>query len=123
MERGESLQQAAARELFEETGLDIRPDALSLCVVSSLAYINEVYIVFRTFDPRTLAARNSSLTPPSDEIEDLAFFDEENAPWSTLAYPDTEQYMRSFYQQMRSQNFETYLGQYSQSLSELKRLL
>jgi ADP-ribose pyrophosphatase YjhB (NUDIX family) len=117
MECGESLQQAACRELFEETGLDKRPDDLQLCVVSSLAYINEVYIVFRCYHPRC------ALQAPSDEILALDFLAINDAPWQQLAYPDTENYMRDFYAQMQQQQFTAYLGQYSQHYRELKKML
>ena len=49
MERGETLEQAAARETFEEAGVQIDPEKLVLYSVSSLSLptISEVYVVFR----------------------------------------------------------------------------
>jgi ADP-ribose pyrophosphatase YjhB (NUDIX family) len=47
MERGETLERAAAREALEEAGVRIDPERLILYSVSSLPKISEVYVVFR----------------------------------------------------------------------------
>ncbi len=107
MEHGESLQEATVRELKEETGLALDPNTLSLYVLSSLTFIDEVYVVFRAHHEAL------ALTPPSAEIEDIAFFNEQNAPWGQLAYPETEHYMRQFYREIKNRQFETYIGEFT----------
>ncbi len=116
MEQGESLQQAAVRELSEETGLIVDPNQLNLCVLSSLTFINEVYVVFRCFHPEC------DLTPPSNEVQQLAFLTVGNAPWESLAYPDTENYMRDFYRDIATGDFNTYLGEFSRRQHGLEKV-
>lgn len=116
MEQGESLQQAGARELVEETGLVIDPNALKLCVLSSLTFINQVYVVFRCYHQEV------ALTPPSEETQQLAWLEEADVPWEQLAYPGTEDYMRNFYRQVSTGDFETYLGEFSRHQQGLTRM-
>ncbi len=47
MEQGESLEQAAARETFEETGVKVDPEALDLYSIVSLPELSQVYVYFR----------------------------------------------------------------------------
>lgn len=116
MEEGESLQQAAVRELQEETGLDIAPGDLQLSVLSSLAFIDEVYIVFRCEHEEV------ALAPPSDEILDVAWLEEPEVPWNQLAYPDTEPFMRNFYREVAGAKFGIYLGEFTRLQQQLMKL-
>jgi 8-oxo-dGTP pyrophosphatase MutT (NUDIX family) len=52
MEEGETIEQTAARETEEETGVKIDCDRLDLYSVLSLPDINEVYLTLRTELPR-----------------------------------------------------------------------
>ena len=47
MEEGETIEQTAARETEEETGVKIDCDCLELYAVLSLPDINEVYLTLR----------------------------------------------------------------------------
>jgi ADP-ribose pyrophosphatase YjhB (NUDIX family) len=47
MEDGESIEQAAARETAEETGVDIQPRDLLLYSVLSLPEMNQIYVTLR----------------------------------------------------------------------------
>jgi ADP-ribose pyrophosphatase YjhB (NUDIX family) len=48
MERGETIEQAAARETAEEVGIVLNPEALELYAILSLPAIDQVYITLRT---------------------------------------------------------------------------
>jgi ADP-ribose pyrophosphatase YjhB (NUDIX family) len=48
MERGETIEGAAAREAAEETGIVLNPQALELYAILSLPAIDQVYITLRT---------------------------------------------------------------------------
>src|SRR5215218_7978593 len=47
MEQGETLEQAAARETFEEAGVRVPTDDLLLYMITNLPRISEVYVCFR----------------------------------------------------------------------------
>jgi ADP-ribose pyrophosphatase YjhB (NUDIX family) len=47
VEMGETLEEAAARETFEEAGLELTPASLLLYKVVSLPHMNQVYVGFR----------------------------------------------------------------------------
>ncbi len=47
MERGETLAEAAARELHEESGVLLPADQLQLYMTGTITFINQVYIAFR----------------------------------------------------------------------------
>jgi ADP-ribose pyrophosphatase YjhB (NUDIX family) len=96
MECGETLEQAAARELFEETGVELPATELILYSVANLPGINEIYVGF-------LASVADFLIPAvGAECIDVRFFDEPDIPWSELAYPDVGVYLRLYLSERRS---------------------
>jgi ADP-ribose pyrophosphatase YjhB (NUDIX family) len=116
MEQGESLQEATVREVEEETGLKLDPAKLELSVLSSLTFINEVYVVFRAYH------KEMKLSPPSSEVETIGFLAEHEVPWEQLAYPATEPYMRAFYREARDGQYNTYLGEFSRLQQKLEKM-
>lgn len=97
MECGETLEEAAARETFEETGVRVAPAALRLHAVATLPEISEVYIGF-------LAV----LTQPpqlecGSECSAVRFFEERDMPWAELSYPDVGEYLRVYFQEHRQE--------------------
>jgi ADP-ribose pyrophosphatase YjhB (NUDIX family) len=97
MECGETLEEAAARETFEETGVRLDAGALRLHAVSTLPEISEVYVGFIA-----LLTQPPSLVCGA-ECSELAFFGEADVPWSELSYPDVAEYLRVFFsEQTRS---------------------
>lgn len=91
MECGESLQEAAARETLEETGVTIDPDQLQLWTVSSLTDLNQVYVGFRA----NLAEHQ--MPKPGPECLDVDFFRHNQVPWQDLAFNEVASYLNRFF--------------------------
>jgi 8-oxo-dGTP pyrophosphatase MutT (NUDIX family) len=96
MEMGETLEQAAVRETREETGIELDPAALDLHIVSSVPWMGEVYVGFRTMvlDPQIRIGPESI---------DVRFFDESAIPWEALAFKETVGYLQLFFRDRRHQ--------------------
>ena len=88
MECGETLEEAAARETLEETGVRLRPHTLRLHAVSTLPEISEVYVGFLA----SLTELPELVCGP--ECSEVGFFEEADLPWSKLSYPDVAAYLR-----------------------------
>lgn len=78
METGESTEQAAARETFEEAQADV--EITSLYAVFSLPHINQVYMVFRG------RMRGPAFQAGTESLE-VQLFDHESIPWDQIAFP------------------------------------
>lgn len=103
IEAGESPAQAAARELCEETCLKINPKQLELYAVASLVMLDQVYLVFRgELDQLDYA--------PTVEAPQIEMLSEQNAPWQSQAYKETEPLVRRFYQEHRTRKYGIYYG-------------
>lgn len=104
MECGESLQQAAAREAYEETGIRLNPDRLRFYAITSLIDISQVYVGF--------VAHLEDAIPPvcGTECQEVRYFDESDLPWEGLAYPDVKRYLRAFFRESRSGDECTHFG-------------
>lgn len=96
MECGEALEEAAARETFEETGVHIPPMQLRLHAVSTLPDISEVYVGFVAE-----VAEDVRLVCGS-ECSAVRFFHEADVPWDKLAYPDIGGYLRLYFNEHRA---------------------
>jgi len=87
METQETLELAVMRETMEETGVIIDPARLELHIISSIPWMSEVYLGFRTTvcDPKITIG---------SECVDVRFFDEAQIPWDELAFPETRGYLQ-----------------------------
>jgi ADP-ribose pyrophosphatase YjhB (NUDIX family) len=103
MERGETLETAAARETFEEAGVQIDPEKLLLYSVSSLPTISEVYVVFR-------GVAESDGCQAGSESLDVGYFSEQDVPWDQLAYAETPDFLRHFFHEHREQKFGIHMS-------------
>jgi ADP-ribose pyrophosphatase YjhB (NUDIX family) len=103
MERGETLERAAAREAHEEAGVSIAPDRLILYSVSSLPKISEVYVIFRA------VAHDASCRPGRESL-DVGFFSEQDIPWDQLAYAEMPSFLRHFFHEHREQKFGIHMS-------------
>jgi 8-oxo-dGTP pyrophosphatase MutT (NUDIX family) len=98
LEEGESLEQAAARETLEETGVVIDPHRLALHGVSTLTALSQVYVSFRT---RVTLRRCA----PGREALDAEYFDAHSVPWKALTYPQIETDLRIFLNELATGQF------------------
>ena len=105
MEKGETPEEAAARELWEETGARIDPKKLELFLLGSLPSISEVYLAFRgPLESPELVAGEESL--------DVGLFSVEDAPWNEIAYPEVVQSVQQFYSDHQQGSYGVYRGNY-----------
>jgi len=95
VEAGETLEQAAARETREETGVCMDPRELRPYALATLPEISEIYAGFLA----TVA--ESTEVVCGDECAEVRFFREEDVPWTELAYPDTGVYLRVYLSERR----------------------
>jgi ADP-ribose pyrophosphatase YjhB (NUDIX family) len=107
MEKEETLEQAAARELKEETGVRIDADQLALYTVTNLPMISEVYVVFRaTVREPTVACGPESL--------EARFFSQDEIPWQELAWPQLGSYLKLFFGEQQAGDFGIHLSRADQ---------
>jgi ADP-ribose pyrophosphatase YjhB (NUDIX family) len=95
MESSETLEAAAARETYEETGVRLDPRELRLYAVASLPEISEIYVGFLA----TVAGHTNLVC--GSECAEVSFFSETDLPWTEVAYPDTGVYLRDYFHERR----------------------
>jgi ADP-ribose pyrophosphatase YjhB (NUDIX family) len=103
LERGETLEMAAARETFEETGVRVRPDDIHLYTVTSLVKMGEVYICFRA----SVESEDCSAGP---ECLEARFFDEAEVPWDLLAFAEMYGFLRLYFRELLTGEFGIHLS-------------
>ena len=93
MENDETPEEAACRELREETGLKLQPNELVLVSVSSILHMTQTHLVFRCHLDETPATMQTA------EALECRWFSEEELPWDDLAFPSVriavEQFLRN----------------------------
>jgi ADP-ribose pyrophosphatase YjhB (NUDIX family) len=105
LESGESLQAGAARELKEETGIEIEPIRLVPYGIVSLVVMNQIYMVFRYPCDDEIEACTTS------EVEDWGWFTEADAPWGDLAFRETAKQARQTYHFLQAGEFPVRVGE------------
>ena len=104
MECGESLEEAAARETVEETGIVLDLNELRFYGISSVVDISQVYVGF-------LARLTTDQQPVCGvECREVGFFTEAEIPWDDLAFPDIERYLRTFFEERRHSDHHIQFG-------------
>ena len=93
MDRGEKVEEAAIREVKEETNLDVRLDELL-----GLYSEKDNPHVLIAYSASVINDDISSLAPQPDEISELAFFTPEEIP--ELAFPFDTQILRDWKKKM-----------------------
>ncbi|GAB4395864.1 MAG: hypothetical protein OHK0053_07180 [Microscillaceae bacterium] len=103
MEMGESLEAAAQRETFEETGAQVKLGLLHS--VYSVVHVNQVIVHF-------LAEMESPYFRPTAESPEIAFFSPEHIPWSELAFTSNAFSLEKFQERLRNPTERVYIGTY-----------
>lgn len=96
VESGETLEEAAARETGEETGVRLDSRELRLHAVVTLPEISEIYVGFlaTVAEPANLVC--------GSECTEVRFFSEADVPWTELSYADIGVYLRIYFHERRS---------------------
>jgi ADP-ribose pyrophosphatase YjhB (NUDIX family) len=103
MELGETLAEAAARELREETGLVLPPSSLQLYSLGSITPISQVYVAFRA------SVQDAACAPGAEALE-VRFFAERELPWDEVAFPSANYSIQMAYDDIRRGRFGLYLA-------------
>jgi ADP-ribose pyrophosphatase YjhB (NUDIX family) len=100
LECGETLEQATAREILEETGVSIDPAKLDLYNVINMTDVEQVCILFR------IALPEEPAPSPGRECLEVGMMSEEQIARLELAWPPSlEMETRDFFQQLRLGEF------------------
>jgi len=100
MEDGESTEQAAARETWEEARA--RVEDLALYGVFSIPHINQVYMMFR-------ARLSTADFAPGPESLDVRLFEEHEIPWDDLAFPVVKLTLEKYINDIRNKEFSIHV--------------
>lgn len=87
MEVGESIEEAAVRETYEETNAAVEID--SIYSVFHVDVMDQVYIIYRA----TMSDTNFSA---GEESLEVALFSREDIPWNNLFYPAINDILERF---------------------------
>ncbi len=104
MEQGETPEQAACRELLEETCIRVEPDDLTLVSVSTLLHMAQTHLVFRCH----LDSQPESQT--TEEALELGWFAESELVWDDVAFPSVEPQVRQVYSWLASGRYGIRIG-------------
>ncbi|MGB3682242.1 MAG: NUDIX hydrolase [Rubrobacteraceae bacterium] len=87
VERGETAEAAAEREVFEEAGLEIK----ATNIVGLYSYEGQVPVI-AVFGARVTGGEPEAL----DETMDVRSFPRDELPWSEMAFPSTEHALKDY---------------------------
>jgi len=91
MERGETPEDAASRELAEETGANVTASEMTLVSVSSILHMAQTHLVFRChLDERPV-------TIATEEASECAWYDDADLPADEFAFASIESQVRQLY--------------------------
>lgn len=100
LECDETLEEGAARETYEETGVIVDPTCLDLCMVVNMTAIQQVAIAFRV-------ELDAEPTPqPGRECTEAALFSEGEIPAEQIAWHDSWGCgLRRYFQDLRQREY------------------
>ena len=95
MENGETTEQAAMRETWEEAGAQV--EIHSLYTIFSIPHISQVYMLFRG------GLRDGAFSAGEESLE-CELFHEDSIPWERLAFPVVKETLRRYFIDKNSDN-------------------
>ncbi|TCO80466.1 ADP-ribose pyrophosphatase YjhB (NUDIX family) [Plasticicumulans lactativorans] len=101
MEKGESADEAAARETFEEA--QARVEVLGLYTLYNLPHISQVYLMYR-------ARLLDGVFAAGEETLEADLFDESMVPWDDIAFPTVRETLMHFFADRRRGRFDVRTG-------------
>ena len=102
MERGETIQQGAARETLEEA--HARVEVRALYSLFNLPHIDQVYMLFRG---RLL---DLDFGPGSESLE-VMLFEEQDIPWDEIAFPVVKETLALYFEDRARGEFRLHSGE------------
>jgi ADP-ribose pyrophosphatase YjhB (NUDIX family) len=100
VEKGESLEEAAAREVLEETGIALNPLDMHLLRVASVPHMNEIYVGFRA------ELTSAPIFDPGPEVLEVELFAQAEVPYQELAFREMlPGYPDQFFECLRTGEF------------------
>ncbi|MGH7183061.1 MAG: NUDIX domain-containing protein, partial [Nitrospiraceae bacterium] len=101
MEIGESIEQAATRETFEEAQAQMK--GISLFAVLSLPHIGQAYLVFR--GPMSLPDFGAG-----EESLEVQLFSLSAIPWDRIAFPVVKDVLRRYVDDVARGKFQVHVA-------------
>ncbi|MEN0004771.1 MAG: NUDIX hydrolase [Bacteroidota bacterium] len=102
MENGESVEEGAQREVWEET--EARVTDLSIHAIFSIPHINQVYIHF-------LGQLEQPKYGVGEESLEVELFAEADIPWSDIAFASSIFTLKRYFKDRRKGQHQVHLGQ------------
>jgi ADP-ribose pyrophosphatase YjhB (NUDIX family) len=104
MENEETCDEGAARETVEEAGATIAPQGqLKLFSVVDVPSVHQVHLFF-------LAPLLTDVLAPGPETLEAKFFDEQDIPWSDLAFKTVSETLKWFFEARRTNDYSVRHG-------------
>ena len=117
MEKGETPEQAACRELLEETSVRADPDDMTLVSVTTVLHMVETHLAFRCHLDEIPDAS------PTEEATEIAWFNEHDMPWPELAFRTVEPQVHQMYEWLQTGRFGIRVGFADEGSSHYKSYL
>ena len=104
IDQGESIDDAAVREVQEEVGISVDPDSLIPYSIVSIPSINQICFICRS----ELPAEVEPVLGP--EVSEAAWFEKENMPFDDYFLPAHRDGLEMFYDSLETGRFRVFHG-------------
>jgi len=101
MENGETVEQGAKRETFEETNAEV--EIIRLHSVYNIPHVNQVYLHF-------LAKMEKPYFTETSESLEVQLFSESDIPWDDIAFSSTSYSLQKYFQHKEEHKPPVHIG-------------